>query len=83
MPSERSARVSQRRQARNRSMRSALRTSRTKAQRAMAAGDGAEEAVKAAIQTMDKVASKGAIHRNKAARLKSRLTRKLNASLQG
>ena len=63
-------------------MRSAMRTSRTKAHRAMAAGEGAEEAVQAAVRTMDKVVSKGAIHRNKAARLKSRLTRKLNASLQ-
>ncbi len=61
-------------------MRSVLRTSRTKAQRAMAAGEGAEEAVKAAVQTMDKVATKGAIHRNKAARLKSRLMRKLNVA---
>jgi small subunit ribosomal protein S20 len=62
-------------------MRSTLRTSRTKAQRALATGEGAEEAVRAAVRAMDKVATKGAIHPNKAARLKSRLTRKLNASL--
>ena len=47
MPSERSARVSHRRFLRNRSVKRSLRTSRTKAQRALASGDldAAQQAV--------------------------------------
>ena len=38
----------------------------------------AKEDVHAAIKNIDKAASSGLIHKNKAARLKSRLTKKLN-----
>ena len=82
MPSERSARVSNRRFLRNRSVKRSLRTSRTKAQRALTSGSG-EEAQQAVMQTLsalDVAARKGVIHRNKAARTKSRLARKLNAA---
>ena len=81
MPSERAARVSQRRGARNRSVRRSLRhrpngrrarTDRTKTPEA-------QEAVTAALRSMDRAASKGVIHKNKAARLKSRLTRRATA----
>ena len=82
MPSERSARVSNRRFLRNRSVRRSLRTSRTKAQRALASGSGEEalQAVTPTLSALDVAARKGVIHRNKAARTKSRLARKLNAA---
>lgn len=40
----------------------------------------AEQLLVKAISSLDKVAGKGSIHRNKAARKKSRLTRRLNAA---
>ncbi len=52
----------------------------SKATRAIAAGDPEEAraAVLAAISQVDRAASKGVIHPNKAARRKSRLMAKLN-----
>lgn len=48
---------------------------------AVASGDKAKSAgtFKAAIKKLDKVASKGTIHKNTASRKKSRLQRRLNA----
>jgi small subunit ribosomal protein S20 len=82
MPSERSARVAYRHYVRNRPIRSSLRTYRTQAERSIVTGtdDEAKQAVVKAQQALDKAASKKIIHRNKAARLKSRLSRKLNAA---
>ena len=82
MPSERSARVTERRFLRNRSVKRSLRTSRTKAARALAGGDAdaAQQAVQSTLTAIDIAARKGVIHRNKAARTKSRLARKLNAA---
>jgi small subunit ribosomal protein S20 len=40
---------------------------------------GAESALRTTIQTLDRVAAKGTLHRNTVARKKSRLMRKLNA----
>ena len=81
MPSERAARVAYRRYLRNRSVRRALRTHRTKAERAISSGSREEskQPVMEATRAMDKAATKGVIHRNKAARLKSRLSRKFNS----
>lgn len=81
MPSERSARVAHRRWLRNRSVRSSLRTARTRAERAIAVAtpSDAEEAVRRAQQALDRASRKGVIHPNKAARSKSRLARRLNA----
>lgn len=45
--------------------------------------DQAQEALHAAVSTIDRVASKGVIHKNKAARQKSRLTKKVNALMPG
>ena len=47
---------------------------------AIRAGDGEKSAtaLKAAIKTIDKVAAKGTIHKNTAARKKSRLQKQLN-----
>ncbi len=83
MPSERSARVTLRRSLRNRVVRRSLRTSRTKAQRILVAGSAeeAQAAVKKTITDLDVAARKGVIHRNKAARTKSRLAKKLNAAV--
>ena len=80
MPSERSARVLEKKSQRNRPIRSAARTYVKKAQEAMGTGD-LEAAVKStnqAIQFLDKAATKGIIHRNNAARRKSRLMARLN-----
>ena len=41
--------------------------------------DEAIKALAAAIQTIDKIAGKGTLHKNTAARKKSRLARKVNA----
>ncbi len=82
MPSERSARVAHRRWLRNRTVRSSLRTSRTRAERAItAAPNDAEEAVRRALSALDRASRKGVIHPNKAARTKSRLARRLNAAV--
>jgi len=65
----------------NASIRSALRTSIKKVVKAVEAGDksSAETAYKEAVPTIDKAANKGLIHRNKAARHKSRLNAHIRA----
>lgn len=60
----------------NKAAKSALRTSIRKARAEGASAD----AVKAASVNVDKAAGKGLIHKNKAARLKSQLAKKGNAS---
>jgi small subunit ribosomal protein S20 len=58
-------------------MRGGLRRART----AIQAGEqGVEEVVREAMSLIDRAASRGAIHRNAAARRKSRLARRVNAS---
>ena len=81
MPSLKAARVNYRRMLRNRSMRRSIRTFRTNAQRALDAGslDDSRTAVGLVTKVLDKAARKGVIHPNKAARLKSRIARKLNS----
>ena len=85
MPSskQKAAKVSERRRIRNRSVRSAMRTSVVKAEGSISSGnsEGSKDAVKDAISTLDRAAKKGIIHRNNAARRKSRLMKKLNSSL--
>ena len=65
---------------RNRPYRSAARTYVKKAEIAIKAGkqDQASSAVGDALSMLDRVASKGIIHRNNAARRKSRLMNKFN-----
>jgi len=77
---EKRIRTSERKRVRNRPYRSAARTFVKKAELAIAAGnqDAAGVAVPVAIRTLDRVASKGIIHRNNAARRKSRLMKKFN-----
>lgn len=73
--------VNERRRLSNRPFRSAARTYIKKAELAIASGDreAAQAAVLTATSTLDRVASKGVIHANNAARRKSRLMRKFNA----
>lgn len=61
----------------NSQAKSAMRTTVKKAEQALAAGaDNAQELVVAASKALDKAASKGLIHKNAAARKKSRLAKK-------
>lgn len=85
MPNIKSAikrvKVSEKRRLRNASHKSALRTA-VKAFETAAAGDNvdnAKAALIAASKKLDKAATKGLIHKNAAARKKSRLAKKLNA----
>ncbi len=69
------------RNTRNSSARSMLRTSIKKVVNAIAAKDkaAAEAAYKAAVPLMDRYASRGLIHKNKASRHKSRLSAHIKA----
>ena len=78
--SQKRVRTNERRRLRNQSYRSATRTIVRKAERAIAAGTGEDTAVALgnAISKLDKAATKGIIHRNAAARKKSRLMARFN-----
>lgn len=67
------------RRQRNKSARSELRTKVKKFLGSVEAGDASasKEAYRDAAQAYDKAASKGIVHKNKAANVKSRLARKL------
>jgi len=70
----------------NASQKSALRTAVKQADQAVIGTDieAAKKAIAAAQRKLDKAVTKGLIHRNAAARKKSRLAKKLNAlSAQG
>ncbi len=74
----------ERRRERNKSLRSAVKTSLTKAEKLISKKEA--EAISAevirVISTLDKAAKKGVIHPNQAARRKSRLMKKLNRAKQ-
>ena len=80
MPSARSARSSERRRLRNRHVRSTTRTLMGKALDAVWDGEAeaAQPAVAQAIRALDKAVTKGILHKNNAARRKSRLMAKLH-----
>lgn len=72
----------ERRRARNKAVRSAVKTSLTRAEKLIGkkeAQAGSAEVVQA-LSTLDRAAKKGVIHPNQAARRKSRLMKKLNRS---
>jgi len=71
--------VAERKRLRNKSIRSRCKTNITKAERLIFSGEleAAQEAVMAAISSLDRAAEKGVIHPNNAARRKSRLMKKL------
>ncbi|NOZ29285.1 MAG: 30S ribosomal protein S20 [Chloroflexi bacterium] len=77
-------RSSEKRRLRNRIIRGRARTFEKRTRRAIEAGDleAAQEYVRLAISALDKAAEKGVIHRNNAARHKSRLMKALNRALQ-
>jgi len=81
--SKKRIRVGERRREHNKPFRTEARTFVKKAEVAIAAGDAtaAEEATLKAVSVLDRVASKGVIHRNNAARRKSRLVAKYQALL--
>jgi small subunit ribosomal protein S20 len=66
---------------RNKSVKSSLKTDIKKFEAAQSAGDSetASEQFKIASRSLDKAASKGVIHKNKAANKKSRMARSLAA----
>jgi len=73
------ARKAERKRLRNRLVRSSVRTHIVKAKSSIAAGEeSAHQKTTLAMSGLDKAVSKGIIHRNKGARLKSRLMKKLN-----
>jgi len=76
-------RAAERKQLRNRLVRSSTKTHISKVRRLINAGEleTAKQGAVVAISSIDKAVSKGIIHRNKGARLKSRLVRKLNAAV--
>ncbi len=75
------ARQGEARRRHNASFRSMVRTSIKKVDAAIAAGDksAATEAYQAAVPVIDRMADKGIIHKNKAARHKSRLNSAVKA----
>ncbi|NJN65988.1 MAG: 30S ribosomal protein S20 [Chloroflexaceae bacterium] len=76
-------RSNEHRRLRNQMYKSQVKTLIRKAEQTILSGTPDEEAVRAAIIRLDKAAVKGIIHKNNAARRKSRLMRKFNLSLQG
>ncbi|MEA3345039.1 MAG: 30S ribosomal protein S20 [Chloroflexota bacterium] len=91
MPNTQSAakamRSSERKRLRNKRYRTRARTSVKQARMLIEAGrlEEAREIVRTAVSALDKAAQKGVIHKNNAARRKSRLMRKFNkaAAQQG
>ena len=88
MPNLKSAakrmRIEQKRRARNRAVKSAVKTFINKAQRAIVVEPGADattEALRQAISQLDRAATKGVLHKNNVARRKSRLMKRLNKAL--
>lgn len=82
--SERSVKTDAERRARNYSVRSAIKTSTRKVEEAVNTGkaDEAKTLLTNAASIIDKAAARGVIHKNAAARKKSRLARKANAAQQ-
>jgi small subunit ribosomal protein S20 len=76
---EKRMRQEQKRRLHNRSIKSLVKTQITKARQAINGEDAnSEAAVRAAVSELDRAAKKGVIHRNNAARRKSRLMKQLN-----
>lgn len=85
MPNTKSAakklRVIRRRTLRNKMLKSALRTTIKKYERAVEAGASLEEIrekLRQALRALDKAVTKGILHKNTAARKKSRLAKRFN-----
>jgi small subunit ribosomal protein S20 len=79
---EKSARSAKRKAERNKAIKSGTKSTITRAEKLIASKKGAEAstAVTEAISSLDRAAKRKVIHANTAARKKSRLMKKLNAS---
>jgi len=73
--------VHEKRRKRNVSVRTQIKNTFRKAAEALVSGEGVAEAATRAASCIDRAASKGIVHKKKAARRKSRLARKVNAAL--
>ena len=71
-------RQTEKRRLRNKGVRSELRTRTKAAVMAAESGEDTEAALRLAIKRIDKAASKGVIHKNTAARKKSRLVKQVS-----
>jgi small subunit ribosomal protein S20 len=82
--SEKRVRQNEKRRLINRSNRSSLRTQIKKLRSALSAGDKAQsrEMLVPTIRSIDKAVNKGILHKNTAARYKSRLTAHVNSLTQ-
>src|SRR5919199_3358352 len=84
--SKKDARRSAARAARNRAVRSAVKTKINRFRRGLAergaAADGGEQLLVNAVSALDRAAAKGILHPNNAARRKSRLMKRLNAAVE-
>lgn len=80
---EKRVRTNQKRMIRNRAVRSELRTAIRRVNEAIQAGEMDQAQVKThlAVSVIGQTARKGVIHKNKAARLQSRLRRRFNKAL--
>ncbi|MEA3253540.1 MAG: 30S ribosomal protein S20 [Chloroflexota bacterium] len=78
---DKAARVAEKKRLRNRLVRTRTRTAVGGARRLISTGDveSARQGVAAAVSSIDRAVSKGIFHRNKGARLKSRLASGLKA----
>jgi ribosomal protein S20 len=70
--------VSASKTARNKAVKSNLKTTIKKAEASIAEGGDSREAIRLAIKRIDQAQAKGILHKNTAARRKSKLVRKLN-----
>ncbi len=70
--------VAAKRAQRNRHVKSTVRSAVRAFHTALENGDNAEQQLRLAIRRIDRAVNKGVLHRNTAARKKSRLTKKLN-----
>ena len=73
-------RVTAKRTARNRQVKSTVKTALRRYSDTLGQGDldTARDKLQVAVKTIDKAVSKGVVHKNAAARKKSRLTKRLN-----
>ena len=79
---EKRVRVIATKSARNKAIKSNLKTVIKNADKALVeTADNRQETVAVAVKALDKACAKGILHKNAAARKKSQLTTKLNASL--
>jgi small subunit ribosomal protein S20 len=80
---QKQARVASRRQQRNKSVRSEVKTNITKAEKLIFTGElkAAAAAVTVAVSSLDNAAEKKILHTNNAARRKSRLLKKYNQAV--